>query len=107
MAPLIVSCGDPCGNEVSQTLRSPSGKFDAVVFNRNCGATTGFNTQVSVVPAGTKLPADGGNVFIANGTLPISLTWQSDTKLQVGGVSSVSPLKKESNVSSVEVSYAL
>ena len=107
VAPLIVGCSDPCGNEISQSLRSPSGTFDAVVFSRNCGATTGFNTQVSVVRAGEKLPTDGGNVFIANGTLPISVKWETDTRLRIGGIGGASPLKKEAKVSNVEVSYAL
>ena len=59
------------------------------------------------MPAGTKMANDAGNTFIANGTLPLILRWQTDTVLQISGVGTVSPLKKESQVSGVEVSYAL
>jgi hypothetical protein len=104
---IFTGCSDICGNEVSQTVRSPSGKFAAVVFSRNCGATTGFNTQVAILPAGPKMANDAGNTFIANGTLPLTLRWQTGTALQISGVGTVSPLKKESQVSGVTVSYAL
>ena len=33
------------------------------MFERDCGATTGFTTQVSVVAASVALPDSGGNVF--------------------------------------------
>jgi hypothetical protein len=55
-----------CANEVLQTGLSPDGRLKAVVFERDCGATTDFSTQVSVLPAGEKLPNDGGNVFTAD-----------------------------------------
>ena len=38
----------------------------AVLFDRHCGATTGFTTQVSVVES-DKTPFGKGNVFIADG----------------------------------------
>ncbi len=37
-----------CGNEILKEVRSPTGKMKGVVFQRDCGATTGFSTQVSV-----------------------------------------------------------
>lgn len=104
---IFVGCTEMCGNEVSQTVLSPSGKFAAVVFSRNCGATTGFNTQVTILPAGPKMPNAPGNTFIANGTLPLTLRWQTEAALQIGGIGNVAPLKKESQVSGVTVSYAL
>jgi hypothetical protein len=38
-----------CGNEVLSQARSPDGLYEAVVFQRDCGAATGFSTQVSVI----------------------------------------------------------
>lgn len=48
---LVISCGslDPCGNDVLARVPSPNGSHQAVVFERDCGATTGFSTQVSIV----------------------------------------------------------
>jgi len=45
---------------------SPGAELKAVIFTRNCGATTAFSTHVSVLPAGSRLPHGGGNLFIAD-----------------------------------------
>ena len=37
-----------CGNTLLAETPSPEGNLRAVVFERNCGATTSFSTQVSV-----------------------------------------------------------
>ncbi len=57
---------DMCGNEIISQLPSPDGKRKVVVFQRDCGASTGFSTQVSVLAANTPLPNKGGNLFIAD-----------------------------------------
>ena len=57
---------DPgCENTVLQDIPSPDGRRHAVVFERSCGATTGFSTQVSVVPSAREARG-GGNVFSAD-----------------------------------------
>jgi len=76
MLALLVGCGwgDPCGNEVLASVTSPDGGVVAVVFQRDCGATTDFSTQVSAVPSGAKFleqptvfrATQKGNVFIAD-----------------------------------------
>jgi hypothetical protein len=40
-----------CGVDVFDTLTSSDGRHKAVRFGVDCGATTGFNTQLSIVPA--------------------------------------------------------
>lgn len=55
-----------CDNTPLAEVPSPSGTRKAVIFQRDCGATTGFSTQVSVLAAGEKLRDDGGNVFVAD-----------------------------------------
>ena len=63
----IFSCGfDMCGNEELQTITSPDGKHKAVVFQRDCGATTGFSTQISLLRANERLAKAPGNAFIAD-----------------------------------------
>jgi hypothetical protein len=46
-----VGCGaaDPCGNSILERIPSPQGTHDVVIFERDCGATTGFTTQASVI----------------------------------------------------------
>src|SRR5688500_2458723 len=53
-----------CGNEVLSTTLAPGGRTRAVLFRRDCGATTGFSTQVSVLSGTDSLPNEPGNVFV-------------------------------------------
>jgi hypothetical protein len=65
MFPLAcLDLGD-CTNKILQDLPSPDGRRHAVIFDRECGATTGFSTQVSVLTTGRTVE-DGGNVFVAD-----------------------------------------
>ena len=47
-------------------MPSPDGKIEAVIFERDCGATTDFTTQISIVPKGASLRNEAGNAFIAD-----------------------------------------
>lgn len=65
LALLAGGCSDMCANDEIDRLPSPGGEYEAVLFQRACGATSGFSTQVSIVPAGAEL--DGtGNAFVAD-----------------------------------------
>ena len=61
-----VDLGGACVNDQLSEVPSPDGVRRAVVFERNCGGTTPFSTQVSVLPTGVTLPDSGGNVFVAD-----------------------------------------
>ena len=73
-----------CGNDVYSSYTSPDGKYDLIVFQRDCGATTGFSTQISLIKHGKKLPNKSGNVFIADGVPDsqfIDVTWQGNDEV--------------------------
>jgi hypothetical protein len=55
-----------CGNQILSESFSPDRTYRVVVFQRDCGATTGFSTQVSILKAMETLPNESGNLFIAN-----------------------------------------
>lgn len=55
-----------CGNEVVHVYPSMDKSLNMVLFQRDCGATTGFTTQISILKSGKELPNDGGNIFIAD-----------------------------------------
>ena len=62
----VDACIEPsCGNKVLRDLPSPDNRRHVVVFTRDCGATTGFSTQVSVLTR-VRDATDAGNVFIAD-----------------------------------------
>src|SRR6266436_2819762 len=92
---LYFGCGfDPCGNVELKTINSPDGKRKAIIFQRDCGATTGFSSQVSLLHANDKLPREAGNTFIADrvdreapaypgGGPEVNLQWSSERELIV------------------------
>ena len=55
-----------CGNEVIATHPSPDGRFNVLVFERDCGATTDFSTQVTLLHEGQNLRNESGNLFIVD-----------------------------------------
>src|SRR5438093_10697125 len=62
----LSSCDLGCENEEVKRVPSPDGRFEAVVFQRDCGASTDFSTQISIVRARSSIPHDGGNIFVAD-----------------------------------------
>ena len=58
-------CSDACQNAVASSGISPDGTLAAVMFQRDCGATTGFTTQISILRPSEK-PKGSGNAFIAD-----------------------------------------
>jgi hypothetical protein len=102
---LVVSgCDAGCNNEGVSTITSPSGTLEAVVFNRGCGATTGFNTQVSIVKPGDE-PVGAGNTLILDGKVPLQLHWLSASKLSISGLGSAKIFKQEQSAAGVSVAY--
>ncbi|HKW00131.1 MAG TPA: hypothetical protein VJN96_09910 [Vicinamibacterales bacterium] len=62
----LPSLVNPCGNEKLAEYPSPDGKLKVIVFERDCGATTSFSTQASIVPTRAGMPGGSGNLFIAD-----------------------------------------
>jgi hypothetical protein len=88
----VAGCS-PCSNDVRSHLVSPDGTLEAFVFERSCGVTTPFGTQVSVEPAGDALPNSEGNVFQIirpdslagqpGGGLGVTVRWLGPRQLEV------------------------
>jgi len=65
LAPLLSGCSDACQNSTVSTASAPVGDLKPFLFQRDCGATTGFSRQVSVIEA-DDTPSGDGNAFIAD-----------------------------------------
>lgn len=83
-----------CFNEPLREISSPDGLHRVVVFQRDCGATTGFSTQASLLPAGQSLDHGGANLFVADtnhGAAPsgigggpaVEVVWRDSTHLRL------------------------
>ena len=78
--------GDMCGNYVHKEYLSPSKSHKAVIFQRDCGATTGFSTQISIIDAKQELGNTKGNIYIIDGhpkEVAPTLKWLSESKLSI------------------------
>ncbi len=64
-AVLLSSC-NLCGNQTVAEYLSPDGTRKVVVYERDCGATTDFSTQASLVATGTGTPSGIGDLFVAH-----------------------------------------
>lgn len=63
---LNITADEMCGNKILSTSTMPERGVKVVVFRRDCGATTGFSTQVSILSKNEMLPNEPGNLFAAD-----------------------------------------
>jgi hypothetical protein len=105
-----------CGNDSLVQLPSPDGLHKAVVFQRDCGATTDFSTQVSVLRASSSLGDASGNAFSsdtnhgaapsgAGGGPETKVRWLSPTELAISHHKLARVFLAESRVDGVLITY--
>ncbi|HIP80649.1 MAG TPA: hypothetical protein EYH07_19590 [Kiloniellaceae bacterium] len=105
---VVLLLSSPCGNDIVQDAVAPDGTRRAVVFQRDCGATTGFSTQVAVVWGSGDLPDKPANVFIADGHPDRTKTyvrWLNSATLVIGTKALADAHKAERHVNGVSVTY--
>lgn len=109
---------DLCANTVLVEYPSPGGQLKAVVFNRDCGATTDFSTQVSILPASSSLENEGGNIFSAdtdhrqapswkNGGPEVRFRWVSDKSAVLQHHQFARVVRASPNAKGVQVAYSI
>jgi hypothetical protein len=104
-------CRPLCGNEILDETKSPNGKLKAVVFQRDCGATTGFSFHVSVTASDEKLSSESGNVFAGDDNhgavvaMYIRTKWESDRSLVIEYPTNTRIISKHDQMRGVSVSY--
>jgi len=71
---------DPCETEIRREVPSPDGALIAVVYERGCGATVGFNTQVGLRTVRAQLDLDDGQVVALSGQHDLRPIWTWTTQ---------------------------
>lgn len=105
-----------CSNQVISQAKSPDGSFVAVAFQRDCGATTGFSTQVSLYRTWLPRGNSSGNVFVSDtnrGEAPsgigggpeVNLKWQSANELIISHHAKARTFLTEPQWGSVKINY--
>jgi hypothetical protein len=101
----VIACdAGLCANTVKRRVTAPDGRRDAILFIRDCGATTDLSPQVSILGAGKALRNVAGNVFIAPHSVEVQLEWVSPDTLMVR-YANTSPNLRATNVQGVTIRY--
>ena len=104
-----------CSNRTVKTIESPDGKHRAILFMRECGATTDYTTQISVVNSSSPFQ-NVGNAFIADTYDPdakrgnwggpwAEIAWASSKRLIVTYDGRSRVFRRKASVDGVEIVY--
>ncbi|HEY2033350.1 MAG TPA: hypothetical protein VGH02_06645 [Rhizomicrobium sp.] len=113
---LLAACDAGCDIKTISDVSSPDKTMKAILFERDCGATTDFTSQVSILSATQRASGSKGNTFIADtnhgstknttwGGPLVKLEWTGPRRLKVHYDSRARLFLKEKNVAGVNISY--
>lgn len=75
--------GNMCDNEIVKEVYSPDKKFKAIIFKRDCGATTGTSSQLTILKGDEELENQKGNTFVVDDGEIIKIKWENQQQLTV------------------------
>lgn len=104
-----------CANSIISRADAPDRLHTAIMFQRDCGATTGFSTQISVLGPGQE-PSDGGNAFVVDADSGVAATgewggpwaemrWLAPDHLLIRYAAKSRLFEQQGEVSGVKISY--
>ena len=93
-----------CSTDPIYSQVSPTAKMRVVGFYYDCGATTGYSTQVSILPVNEPIN-DSGNVLVTDGKNQIGLKWLSDKELLIEDTKELKVYKKLHKYNGVTIVY--
>lgn len=105
-----------CGNRIIEKLESPDKKISVVIFVRDCGATTGFSTQVSIIEASVGLSNNVGNILVMSdkpgdglsfdgGGAKVEAEWVGQNALKIYFDKRTKIFKQKYEYKGIEISY--
>lgn len=107
-----------CANKVFKEVFSPNKKIKAVLFSRDCGATTDFSTQISIMHQYESLKnKETGNLFISDsdhgkaprgitGGSPVKIDWITDDSIHITYHSDARIFKKIMKCKGIKIGYS-
>lgn len=109
-----------CAQTIIEQVPSPSGKLKAIVYQIDCGATTGFNSHVSIVRSNdvvsseAELPKSFFAIDSNHGQAPegtdhspeVRLTWWSDEHLEIQHHDQARVIRAETSADAVRIGYS-
>lgn len=97
-----------CANTVISESPSPSGQLLAVVFERDCGATTGTNTQICFRRSTEPFePEKQPSFLVFEGDGRVSLSWKTPAHLVIRLPPDAKVFQNESEASGIKIEYVV
>lgn len=98
-----------CATSIFAKEISPDRKTQAVLFQIDCGATTGFNRQVSIVSSNLDLTKKNPDLqtspFAAHGEPQVKMVWLSADRLEISYPENAKVLRLEPKSKGVAIEY--
>ncbi len=107
---------ETCSNDVISVLVSPNNENKLVLFERSCGATTDFSTQVSIIKENLQPDNENGNIFVADcdhGKAPraswggpeVKISWLNSDTVKIVYHKDARVFLEENCLSDIEILY--
>ena len=95
-------------NEIKRN--NSTGKYTAVLFERDAGATTDFSYQISIINRNNSVGKNAGNIFICEyenwEQSNIDIIWKSNTLIQISyKYSGIEIYKKVNELYDIKIEY--
>jgi len=95
-----------CATTIKRMVPSSDATRTAVIFERECGATAPFNTQVSLVPKGESFSPGRYPSFLSiGGQHALAIRWTGERALEVDLPQNDRVFRNETTVDDVSVTY--
>ena len=95
-------------NEIKRN--NSTGKYTAVLFERDAGATNDLSYQISIINRNNSVGKNAGNIFICEygnwEQSNIDITWKSNTLIQISYINSgIKIFKKVNEFNNIKIEY--
>ena len=113
---IAYSFSDMCGNKIVETKISPNQSYKIIVFERNCGATTDFSTQISILKNNQTLENESGNIFSGdsdhgkaklnkNGLIDIKAEWLNNSVIVIEYDANTRVFENKKMIGNIKINY--
>jgi hypothetical protein len=111
-----------CGSHGFRTFLSAGGRYNAVLYEYDCGATTDFGTHIALISGREKFDPyaaeDTALLFTADsdhqhidvdlqGILPVEIRWKDNFHLEVNVPRKARVFKEMQQIGPISISYAM
>jgi hypothetical protein len=95
-----------CNTAIRNSIASPDGKKAIVIFEKECGATVGFNTQASIAPTDRSFSPDKNPAFfVISGEQVVMAKWLGESEVEIAVIPGGTVFKSENSVGDIKIAY--